>query len=66
MTNERPKRPRGRPKSIPKVTMFLEVPPWLKDAFEALAVEHERSMTGEAIVALKEYAERHGKKGVTP
>lgn len=62
MANERKRKGPGRPSAGEKVTMFLEVPPWLKEAFEALAVEHQRSTNGEAIVALKEYAARHGKE----
>jgi hypothetical protein len=45
-----------------KVVVYVEVAPWVKQALEALAVEHHRSLTGEATVAFEQYIEAHKKE----
>jgi hypothetical protein len=45
-----------------KVVIFVEVAPWIKQAMEEIATEHERSLTGEATVAFKQYIEAHKKE----
>jgi hypothetical protein len=38
-----------------KVVIYVEVDPALKAAMEALAGRHERKLTGEVVVALRQY-----------
>jgi len=45
-----------------KEVMFIQVAPWIKQAMEEIATEHERSLTGEATVALKQYIEAYRKE----
>jgi hypothetical protein len=45
-----------------KTVIYLEVEPALKEWMQQLAKQHERKLMGECIVALKEYAQRHGKE----
>jgi len=49
----------SKPKDPEKVVIFVEVAPWIKKAMEEIAIEHERSLTGEATVAFKQYIEAH-------
>ena len=38
-----------------KITLYVEVPPTVKAAMEKLAVEHNRSLAGEATTAVQRY-----------
>jgi hypothetical protein len=49
----------GKPADPEKVVIYIEVAPWIKQAMEEIAAEHDRSLTGEATVALKQYIEAH-------
>jgi hypothetical protein len=44
-----------------KVVIYVEVAPWIKQAMEEIATEHDRSLTGEATVAFKQYIEAYKK-----
>jgi hypothetical protein len=38
-----------------KAVIYVEVDPAIKGAMERLATEHDRKLTGEVVVALKQY-----------
>jgi hypothetical protein len=61
---EMPAMSKSKRKRAGKETLYVELPEGLriKARLEALAAEHSRSMTGEAIEALKEYLARHERK----
>ncbi len=45
-----------------KAVIYAEVPVWLRDRMHELAREHDRKLTGEVIVALKEYVAKFDKE----
>jgi hypothetical protein len=54
--------PKKSKKPGEKSVIYVEAPLWLKQRMEALAEKHERRLTGEVIVALKEYVAREEAK----
>jgi hypothetical protein len=42
-----------------KSVLYIEIPTPLKQKLQRLAEEDERSLTGEVIIALKEFVARH-------
>jgi len=53
----------SKPADPEKVVIYVEVAPWIKQAMEEIATEHERSLTGEATVAFKQYIEANRQEG---
>jgi hypothetical protein len=51
----------SNPADPEKVVIYVEVAPWIKQAMEEIATEHDRSLTGEATVAFKQYIKAHKK-----
>jgi hypothetical protein len=59
MAKRKPKRVSSPPEE--KAVLYIEVPPWIKEAMEEIAAENDRKLTGEVIQALKAHLERHGR-----
>jgi hypothetical protein len=53
----------NKPPDTKKAVIYVEVPLALKERMEGLAKDHERKLTGEVIVALREYVARHEEGG---
>jgi hypothetical protein len=59
MAKKKPGRPKS-PAPVPDTAViYVEAPPYIKAQMMALAVEHNRKLTGEVIQALQEYLAKY-------